>query len=125
MLLVDKLLLKIPRKGKCGLKHHNYKRSFKGRYSTLKYEAKKRNLDVTITLEQYKQVIENNVCVYCEYPLNETSGGLDRLDSSKGYSIDNVAPCCKECNAMKNNFWTYKEFMEIGKVIKTLKDRKI
>lgn len=27
--------------------------------------------------------------------------GLDRIDSNKGYSIDNVVPCCRKCNVSK------------------------
>lgn len=27
--------------------------------------------------------------------------GVDRVDSSKGYTIDNVVPCCDICNRMK------------------------
>ena len=27
--------------------------------------------------------------------------GIDRIDSSKGYTPDNVVPCCKICNKAK------------------------
>ena len=29
--------------------------------------------------------------------------GIDRVDSSKGYSVDNVVPCCTDCNKAKMN----------------------
>lgn len=29
--------------------------------------------------------------------------GVDRVDSSKGYSIENCVPCCGKCNTMKMN----------------------
>jgi 5-methylcytosine-specific restriction endonuclease McrA len=29
--------------------------------------------------------------------------GIDRLDSSKPYTLDNVVPCCKHCNYAKND----------------------
>lgn len=29
--------------------------------------------------------------------------GLDRIDSSLGYTYGNVVPCCGECNGMKSN----------------------
>ncbi len=35
--------------------------------------------------------------------------GLDRLDSSKGHTLDNVVPCCWTCNNMKSNH-TMEEF---------------
>jgi hypothetical protein len=34
-------------------------------------------------------------CIYCGV---EKSHGLDRKDSSKGHSEDNVVPCCEKCN---------------------------
>lgn len=42
--------------------------------------------------------------------------GVDRLDSNKGYEMDNVVPCCGMCNRMKNKF-TYKEFIDKIKLI--------
>lgn len=27
--------------------------------------------------------------------------GIDRIDSTKGYSADNCVPCCSKCNRMK------------------------
>ncbi len=27
--------------------------------------------------------------------------GIDRLDSSKGYTLENCVPCCEEINVMK------------------------
>jgi hypothetical protein len=32
-----------------------------------------------------------------------TYNGLDRVDSSKGHTVDNVVPCCYRCNIMKGD----------------------
>lgn len=37
--------------------------------------------------------------------------GLDRVDSSRGYTDGNVVPCCKRCNAAKNDM-TVGEFRD-------------
>jgi 5-methylcytosine-specific restriction endonuclease McrA len=37
--------------------------------------------------------------------------GLDRKDSTKGYTISNVVPCCRSCNLSKNDM-TISEFAE-------------
>ena len=37
--------------------------------------------------------------------------GIDRIDSNKGYSFDNVVACCKYCNGAKNTM-TQEEFKE-------------
>jgi hypothetical protein len=36
--------------------------------------------------------------------------GVDRVDSSKGYTPDNVVPCCKQCNRAKMDM-DVKEFL--------------
>jgi hypothetical protein len=36
-------------------------------------------------------------CVYC----GDKGGGLDRVDSSKGYTVENTVSCCTTCNTMK------------------------
>lgn len=47
--------------------------------------------------------------------------GLDRLDSSRGYTIDNVVPCCPRCNYAKNTM-TVDEFVEwVGSVYEHMK----
>jgi len=50
-------------------------------------------------------------CFYCDSPhsnLTRTKrgdciqhNGLDRVDNNKGYTIDNVVPCCRYCNFAK------------------------
>ena len=37
--------------------------------------------------------------------------GIDRVDSSKGYTIDNVVPCCSACNYAKHEM-SVSEFKE-------------
>lgn len=45
--------------------------------------------------------------------------GIDRIDSSKGYVIDNVVPCCTICNVAKNDY-TLEEFVGWIKNINTV-----
>lgn len=51
-----------------------------------------------------------NVSVYQMEQGNFTYNGLDRIDSSKGHSPDNIVPCCWDCNEMKGDR-TYEEFI--------------
>jgi 5-methylcytosine-specific restriction endonuclease McrA len=56
----------------------------------------------------------NGTCHYCG---NKIIGvGLDRIDSSIGYTIENCVPCCKDCNIMKNAKG-YDEFIQKCKQI--------
>ena len=54
-----------------------------------------------LTEEQFKE-LRSKPCEYCGQPYTVNGVGLDRVDSSKHYCIDNVVPCCKVCNTMKS-----------------------
>lgn len=47
---------------------------------------------------------------------NFTYNGLDRIDSSKGHTPDNIVPCCTRCNQAKNDMST-DEFLDLVKRI--------
>lgn len=104
-------------------------------YSQYKTSAKSRNLDFNLTLVEFESLTVKN-CDYCstEPKLRNTyltlSGklisavtqhridnswfklnGLDRIDSSSGYSLQNCVPCCEVCNWMKSNM-TREEFLQ-------------
>ncbi len=79
--------------------------------------AKNRNIDFQLSLEEFKNIISKN-CHYCgQEPvvsgvsknINKTdspvkNNGVDRVDNSKGYTINNCVSCCKICNFMKKNY---------------------
>ena len=79
----------------------------------------KRNFEWSISKEQFRHLTKQN-CQYCgcEPSREQTAqycngtyiyNGLDRVDNSKGYTIDNVVPCCTTCNLAKVGM-TVKEF---------------
>lgn len=98
-------------------------RTLEGRYLGLKTKAKARKQELTLSLAQYKE-LNSQPCHYCQGTLPEAGSGLDRLDNSKGYSLDNVVPCCGVCNVMKSTFWSAAEFKEIGEIVRRLRERK-
>jgi len=97
-------------------------------FDKYKRGAKYRNLDFRISKDAFIELISKN-CYYCgSNPKNYNSyftndkrlldnhvtletanrgwiaiNGLDRLDSNKGYEINNVVPCCSNCNIMKRD----------------------
>lgn len=87
-----------------------YNRTYKGKYSVLKTRAKIRRLEVTISLEDHINLL-CLPCHYCGGKLNETGYGLDRKDSDKGYTLENVVPCCHSCNTIKSNKLSYEEMI--------------
>jgi len=72
--------------------------------------AKARNIEFLLNKSDFKKIIEGD-CNYCGSPPklkfsrnakhSYRVNGIDRVDSSKNYSIENCVPCCSMCNLMK------------------------
>lgn len=97
----------------------------KYRYNQAVRDAKKRNKEWTITLEEYISIIEKS-CYYCNDQMfgHSVSGfGLDRLNNQLGYHTNNVVQCCKVCNIIRGNFLDIEETKEV--ILAILDYRKI
>jgi hypothetical protein len=66
-------------------------------YPTYRSDALRRNLEFTITREEFNEV-RSKSCSYCG---STERIGIDRIDNGIGYTKDNITSCCKECNLMK------------------------
>jgi len=62
--------------------------------------AKARNIAFELTKEQFEQLVIT-ACYYCGSYNDKEVVGIDRLNSSKNYTLENCVPCCKTCNFMK------------------------
>jgi len=98
-----------------GARKAKYKsnRTIEGRYGNLIKQAKNRNIEVKLTLEEYSYIIKDLKCHYCKKELHATGSGLDRKDNNRGYEKNNVVACCKHCNERKSNWLTYDEYIKI------------
>lgn len=90
-----------------------YTKTLKGKFSQLSNvgikRSKTRILSLTINIDQYKELIDQG-CYYCNKNLYTESGSsLDRIDNSKGYDINNVIPCCGDCNKLRGDRLTVDE----------------
>lgn len=88
----------------------------KSRWCQLVWAAKKRNYAVDITYEQYLTIISNS-CYYCDGELPEQGGGVDRVDNSKGYTLDNCVPCCTRCNHIFFDYDKTETFKHMQKML--------
>ena len=85
------------------------------------FNAERRGYVWRLTDEQFYNLVIDD-CFYCgsEPVLSSHSiatikfyaNGVDRLDSSEGYFIDNCVPCCPDCNYFKNKF-PYDKFISL------------
>ena len=86
-----------------------------GFYRTLVWNARKRNIEVTITKDEFIKSYNKSKkkCFYCDIPedklnLLKTKNGkkrlsIERLDSNLGYAKGNIVLACLVCNQVKSN----------------------
>ena len=103
-------------------KIRTYNKTDKKRFYTGKHTAKKRGVYWEITLEQWQDLVIDKKCHYCEGNLPESGCALDRKENKIGYILDNVVACCRECNEIKSDNLTYKEMVEVAKLLKILRN---
>lgn len=97
-------------------------------YREYKRDAIKRNLSFNLNLDEFINIVEQN-CFYCgsvpqvyKQDIPYTSqhdgtwlrNGIDRIDSNKGYEMNNCVPCCAKCNYAKHTMTIeeYKKFIK-------------
>lgn len=106
-------------------------------YQQVKSNAKARGLKCSITKDDVKKFMSMN-CHYCgALPSNIVStfagrfdperavnyNGIDRIDNSLGYILDNCVPCCKQCNWAKRDLTSEQFFTWIRSVYLNTKNR--
>jgi len=76
--------------------------------------AKSRSLSFELSFDEFFTLSQKN-CHYCgvepsnfskcksHYKKEFTYNGIDRVDNSLGYVLENCVPCCKICNSAKSN----------------------
>lgn len=92
-------------------------------YRSFKKVAEKRGKDSDIDIRTFLRLISSD-CSYCGAPPKISSiykyqmykNGIDRIDSKKGYTIDNSRPCCYICNVMKSDLSEIDFFSHIERI---------
>jgi len=77
--------------------------------ASYKFRDKKKGVENDIDYQWIMDNIFTEQCWYC----GETDWrklGCDRKDNSLGHTIDNVVPCCSECNQKKGSM-SFKEYL--------------
>lgn len=100
-----------------------------GVYCMLRNGAIKRKVPFEVEKEAFFEWYQSEPkrCVYCGMTPEEIRVykghdalrlTVDRMDSNRGYSLDNMVLACPVCNTVKNNVLTYEQMLEVGKMIK-------
>lgn len=79
-------------------------------YNRLKASAKKRNISFSLTLSEINELTFPITCPILGIPLRFNKGkaqddsiSIDRIDSQRGYEIDNIVVISWKANRLKNN----------------------
>lgn len=104
------------------IKHTNENAKYAYLKRQLKASGRRRGYSFNLTINQIKELVTKK-CHYCNSDPHQTVNilknhalsqekvekygeitynGIDRIDSSKGYELDNVVTCCKKCNIAKH-----------------------
>jgi|ERR1035437_9892410 hypothetical protein len=119
----------------CGNIATRFKRSGRTEINILYYgykrSAEERNFVFDIDFVLFSKLVKQN-CFYCDesprqtlnyykWTMGFTYNGIDRVDSSKGYTPDNCVPSCSKCNYAKRNMGAADFYNWIKDVYKNLK----
>lgn len=84
-------------------------RSKEGEY---RGNARSRNIPWNLDRQSFRRLVQE-ACRYCGC---QPAGGIDRLENSVGYTVENSVPCCAQCNYGKRDL-TEADFLAwIGRV---------
>jgi hypothetical protein len=101
--------------------------SFNKLFIRYKKAAAERNLEFTLTREEFRLLTKGN-CYYCgiapcqEFRRTKRSNGsyiysgVDRLNNVLGYSIKNCVSSCSQCNFLKGKFQSEEFLTQIKKI---------
>lgn len=81
--------------------------------------AKDRSIKFNLNENQFYKIISMNCYLCNKSNTNLHRNGIDRFDSTKDYDLNNILPCCGDCNLMKNDFIfenMLMKFMKISKI---------
>jgi len=94
--------------------------NMKYKYGYYKRVAVDKGRIFELSYDECEQYFLSN-CFYCDSKAiqGEIINGIDRIDNSKGYFLENCVPCCSMCNIMKGHKSNHIEFILICNHIMT------
>lgn len=107
--------------------------AFNSLYYNYKSRAKRFDMPFNLTKMFFRKLTKQN-CYYCGNEPNQIIqqpnqngyyqySGIDRLDNTKGYTVDNCVSCCKICNYMKKAYSVNDFYAHIKSIYENLRSK--
>lgn len=96
-----------------------YYQTDKGLFRHHVQSCKRRDISNELSSEEF--LLKRGSCFYCSAPPPKYGSGLDRIDNSKGYTLDNVIACCPKCNYLRQELLTVNETKALIELLKQLR----
>lgn len=93
------------------------------RFYLARKQARKRALEFELTQEEYIGLAESP-CVYCGESYRSVGTGLDRVNNDVGYVLQNVMPCCPQCNKLRGDRLSPEETKILVELLQELRNKK-
>lgn len=117
--ILERELKEIKRKKRndIGKTRKKYDSNLPLRYRSYLSSANQRSISFELSVPEFNAILMHS-CVYCG---TTQKIGVDRIDSSQGYNIENCQPCCTMCNMMKHKHSSEDFIKHIMKIASHLK----
>lgn len=74
-------------------------------FSKCEYRAKNEiKKEFELTKDEFKKIKLNNCYLCGKINTSTHTNGIDRINNSIGYTVENSRACCKTCNYTKNSY---------------------
>ena len=80
------------------MKKRKYSSTLSPQYKSYIMKCNRYEDDIRFSEEEYLQFISKG-CSYCGTTVKT---GITKIDMKKGFTKENVKPCCPDCNLLKN-----------------------
>ena len=91
-------------------------------------KCKANNLEFGLSFKRLKQMMQQETCYYRGVKFQDNvpmlQRSIDRVDSSKGYTDDNVVACTVLMNSIKSNL-TYEQIKAVYKGVTKFRERQV
>lgn len=85
----------------------------RGKWNSYRSSARQRKLKFALTYEEFMSFWQKP-CSYCGAQINTI--GIDRIDNTVGYILENVTSCCTECNFFKKDMHRDELFSHVRRI---------